>query len=183
QQLGVRQERMVAAESILRHAVHAAEVAAVSDRYPQVVQHPPARIGEQAIRRDARRRRGERHRARERDACIGERNDSSHRLWEMQPVILAEGDHEEYDRRAMPLGSYSKSMPPLRFPVAVIMQRTPLANRWVDERWEAIAVEVAEESAASTERVEDSGSSTRWRCAGHFVELHPVETEGYYLNV
>jgi Protein of unknown function (DUF3305) len=73
-------------------------------------------------------------------------------------------------------------MPPLRFPVAVIMQRTPLANRWVDERWDAIAVEVVEESAESTERIEDSLASTRWRCAGHFVELHPVETEGYYLN-
>ena len=73
-------------------------------------------------------------------------------------------------------------MPPLRFPVAVIMQRTPLANRWVDERWEAIAVEVTEESPAAAERIEDRPSGTRWRCVGHFVELHPVEIEGYYLN-
>ena len=74
-------------------------------------------------------------------------------------------------------------MPPLRFPVAVIMQRTPLANRWVDERWEAIAVEVAEESSESAQRLDDASSGTKWRCPGHFVELHPVETIGYYLNV
>ena len=73
-------------------------------------------------------------------------------------------------------------MPSLRFPVAVIMQRTPLANRWIDERWEAIAVEVAEESTETAECVEDSPSRSAWRCAGHFVELHPAETEGYYLN-
>jgi len=73
-------------------------------------------------------------------------------------------------------------MPLMRFPVAVIMQRVPLANRWSDERWEAIAVEVAEESAEGSQRIEDSPAGTRWRCPGHFVELHPVEAEGYYLN-
>jgi len=74
-------------------------------------------------------------------------------------------------------------MPPLRFPVAVIMQRMPLANRWVDERWEAIAVEVDDANTPSVERIPDGGDGTRWRCRGHEVELHPVEAEGYYLNV
>jgi len=74
-------------------------------------------------------------------------------------------------------------MPPMRFPVAVIMQRTPLANRWSDERWEAVAVELAEESTVPPQRIEDSLTGARCRCPGHFVELHPVETEGYYLNV
>jgi hypothetical protein len=73
-------------------------------------------------------------------------------------------------------------MPLMRFPVAVIMQRVPLTNRWTDERWEAIAVELAEESAEGPQRIEDSLAGTRWRCPGHFVELHPVEAEGYYLN-
>ena len=73
-------------------------------------------------------------------------------------------------------------MPPMRFPVAVVMQHTPLANRWVDERWEAIAVELTEESMVAPERIEDSQAGTRWRCSGHFVELHPVEIEGYFLN-
>src|SRR5215470_887437 len=73
-------------------------------------------------------------------------------------------------------------MPVMRFPVAVTMQRIPLANRWSDERWEAVAVEVAEESTAAPQRIDDGAAGTRWRCPGHFVELHPVEIEGYYLN-
>jgi hypothetical protein len=73
-------------------------------------------------------------------------------------------------------------MPVLRFPVAVVMQRTPLVNRWTDERWDAVAVELAEESTAPPERIDDSQAGTRWRCPGYFVELHPAETEGYYLN-
>jgi hypothetical protein len=73
-------------------------------------------------------------------------------------------------------------MPLMRFPVAVTMQRTPLANRWSDERWEAVAVELAEESAEGPQQIADSASATRWRCPGYFVELHPVEAEGYYMN-
>ena len=32
------------------------------------------------------------------------------------------------------------SMTAVRFPVAVIIERMPLANRWVSERWEPVAV-------------------------------------------
>jgi hypothetical protein len=73
-------------------------------------------------------------------------------------------------------------MPLMRFPVAVTMQRVPLANRWVDERWEAIAVELAEESPGDPVCIDDAAAGTRWRFPGLFVELHPVEAEGYYLN-
>jgi hypothetical protein len=86
------------------------------------------------------------------------------------------------DRRRYKFLCASKSMPLMRFPVAVIMQRVPLVNRWSDERWEAVAVEVAEESTAAPQRIDDGAAGTRWRCPGYFVELHPVETEGYYLN-
>lgn len=73
-------------------------------------------------------------------------------------------------------------MPPVRFPVAVIMQRTPLANRWASERWEAVAVEAAAESTAACTLQSDGPEGTRWRCGGHTIELHPSESEGYYLN-
>jgi hypothetical protein len=72
-------------------------------------------------------------------------------------------------------------MAPLRFPVAVIMQRVALVNRWADERWEAIAVEPCDEPAGNT-LVSDDAQRQRWRCTGHAIELHPVEAEGYYLN-
>ena len=74
-------------------------------------------------------------------------------------------------------------MPPLRFPIAVIMQRTPLTNRWADESWGAIAVELDDTGIASVKRIENQGDAMRWRCRGHEVELHPVEAEGYYLNL
>jgi len=75
-------------------------------------------------------------------------------------------------------------MQPLRFPVTVIMQRTPLANRWVSERWDAVAVEVEDPTSALPSSVASGpAAATRWRCPGHEIELHPVEAEGYYLNL
>ena len=73
-------------------------------------------------------------------------------------------------------------MPPLRFPVAVIMQRIPLANRWASERWEAVAIEAGDSAAPGFTLLSDDAEGTRWRCTGYAIELHPVESEGYYLN-
>jgi len=73
-------------------------------------------------------------------------------------------------------------MPPLRFPVAVVMQRIPLANRWANERWEARAVELEDPRSAGPSIAGDATRS-RWRFSGLEVELHPVEAQGYYLNV
>ncbi|HET9764342.1 MAG TPA: DUF3305 domain-containing protein [Casimicrobiaceae bacterium] len=73
-------------------------------------------------------------------------------------------------------------MPPLRFPVAVVMQRVPLASRWADERWEACAVELEHPESRSPSTTVDATRS-RWRFSGLEIELHPVEAQGYYLNV
>jgi hypothetical protein len=74
-------------------------------------------------------------------------------------------------------------MSPLRFPVAVIMQRIPLASRWADERWEALAVEPCDDALPAQTLLSDAADTMRWRCTGHVIELHPTEAEGYYLNV
>ena len=75
QQLVVRQERVVAAEHLLRHAVDAAEVAAVGDRDAQVVQAPAARVRERPARRRAR---GVAHERRaRRSAARGRRSERS----------------------------------------------------------------------------------------------------------
>jgi hypothetical protein len=76
-------------------------------------------------------------------------------------------------------------MPSSRFPVAVILQRTPLANRWVDERWEPVAIESADAASlgAVPQRISDDATGTRWRFAGHWIELHRSEAEGYFLNI
>jgi uncharacterized protein DUF3305 len=79
-------------------------------------------------------------------------------------------------------------MPPsfLRFSVAVLMQRTPLENRWVSERWDPIAVvpvpSGATEAAAPV-RVRDDDTCTQWRFDGHALELHRSEAEGYHRNL
>jgi hypothetical protein len=79
----------------------------------------------------------------------------------------------------------------MRFPVAVIFERTTLANRWVSECWGPVAVippVVATRSAGvpgapTAVKISDEPSSTRWRFDGHAFELHPTEAEGYYLNL
>ncbi len=75
---------------------------------------------------------------------------------------------------------------PLRFPVAVIFQRTPLVNKWVSERWEPVEAQPSlDETAADSvpERLADVGGAERWRFGGHALELHRSEGEGYYLNI
>ena len=77
-------------------------------------------------------------------------------------------------------------MTPLRFPVAVIFQRTPLANRWASERWEPDAVEPQPDATSGPRApvcIADDASGTRWRFGGHAVELHRSEGEGYHLNL
>jgi len=72
----------------------------------------------------------------------------------------------------------------LRFPVAVIMRRVPLANRWVSERWEPAAIEPEPSAtAAGPVALGDDGGGPRWRFGGFALELHPSEAEGYFLNI
>lgn len=77
------------------------------------------------------------------------------------------------------------SMTPVRFPVAVIVRRTPLASRWSTERWEPVAVEAATELATGDAPMQlaDDGERSRWRFYGLAIELHRTEAEGYFLNV
>jgi hypothetical protein len=73
-----------------------------------------------------------------------------------------------------------------RFPVAVIMQRTPIANRWVNERWEPVAVLPLQDDAppgVAPMRIRDDATCTQWRFDGEALELHRSEAEGYHLNL
>jgi hypothetical protein len=74
----------------------------------------------------------------------------------------------------------------VRIPVDVIMERVPLANRWVSERWQPAAVvpvEASSDGSTSCERLEPDAQVARWRCGGCEIELHRSEAEGYYLNL
>ena len=78
-------------------------------------------------------------------------------------------------------------MQALRFPVDVVMERVPLANRWVDEVWRPVAVEPrrpsAVESMPTAVCAEEGAAASRWIVPGHAIELHPSEAEGYFLNL
>jgi len=76
------------------------------------------------------------------------------------------------------------AMTPARFPVSVIIACTPLANRWQNERWEPVAVELGRGglNAGLGEPVPVDVERRRWRFRGHAIELHRSEAEGYFLN-
>jgi hypothetical protein len=75
------------------------------------------------------------------------------------------------------------AMTPARFPVSVIVACIPLANRWQSERWEPVAVEAAVgEPTLRSPPVPLDAAGKRWRFAGHAIELHRSEGEGYFLN-
>lgn len=75
-------------------------------------------------------------------------------------------------------------MQPLRFPVDVVMERAPLANRWVSEIWRPAWIEPAEPARGEiVERLADERTIERWRIGPFTIELHPVEAEGYFLNL
>jgi hypothetical protein len=72
---------------------------------------------------------------------------------------------------------------PLRFPVAVVIERVPLANRWASEQWRVATVERDDSEPAPPVKLSDDATGTRWRFVGHSIELHRSESEGYFLNI
>ena len=70
------------------------------------------------------------------------------------------------------------------YPVAVIMERVRLANRWGSERWEAKGVVRDVMPAGSGERVIVSDERIlQILFPGFVLKLHPDEAEGYLYNV
>ena len=77
-------------------------------------------------------------------------------------------------------------MLPLYFSVDVLMERVPLANRWISEQWQPAAVVPRSEglrTPQAPECVTDGPEGTTWRFRDLAIELHPTEAEGYFLNV
>jgi hypothetical protein len=68
--------------------------------------------------------------------------------------------------------------------VAVVMERTPLANRWRSEKWEPIGVVPdTNEPGAAPRVLMDNSSRAQWLHPGFKLELFHDEAEGYYLNL
>ena len=75
-------------------------------------------------------------------------------------------------------------MQALQISVDVVMERVPLASLWQSETWRPFAVVpslAAEDAVGACIALDAEGH--RWRFPGHVIELHPVEAEGYFLNL
>lgn len=70
------------------------------------------------------------------------------------------------------------------YPLAVIMERVKLANRWATERWEVKGVVRDVDPRGSGERVIVNGEdATQILFPGMRLRLERAEAEGYYLNI
>ena len=72
----------------------------------------------------------------------------------------------------------------MSYRLAVIMQRTMLANRWVSEQWEAKGV-VIDNSISGTppRRIVQAEPIEQILFPGHELKRQRHEAEGYYLNI
>jgi hypothetical protein len=70
-----------------------------------------------------------------------------------------------------------------RFPVAVVMQRRQLNNRWQSEAWEPRSVIPSIEPKGAPRLLVDEAGTQQWLYPGFELVLHRDEAEGYYLNV
>ena len=73
-------------------------------------------------------------------------------------------------------------MPPPSVPVAVIMERRPVASRWQSEKWEPTGI-VPEDGGAAPRLLTEDSEHARWLHTGFAIELHRDQAEGYYLNL
>lgn len=74
-------------------------------------------------------------------------------------------------------------MLPARFPVAVVIERVILSDRWESEQWRVAAVERDDSPQHPPVRMVHEAKRTCWRFTGLSVELHLSESEGYHLNI
>ena len=77
-------------------------------------------------------------------------------------------------------------MRPVYFSVDITMERVPLDNRWVSEKWQPASVVAHNDGRTEPsppECVQDGPAGTQWRFPGMAIELHSSEAEGYYLNL
>lgn len=68
--------------------------------------------------------------------------------------------------------------------VGVVMQRTPLANRWQPYRWRPLEIVDSPMLVQGGARcLRDDVSDTRWLFPGFDIKLFSDEGEGYFLNI
>lgn len=70
------------------------------------------------------------------------------------------------------------------FPIAVVMERRRLDNRWVDEAWEAVGIVPAfGENPATTRALVTETDRDQYLVGGFTLELFRDEADNYFLNL
>ena len=105
EELAPRQEPVLAAEDLLRHAVDAAEVAAVGDRDPQIAHGPAERVGRRSSRRSVENPRGAPARA------LSSRSSASPRSGASRSSRCRTRSRSTRSSRSSPCGSRSRPSP------------------------------------------------------------------------
>ena len=68
-------------------------------------------------------------------------------------------------------------------PLAIVMQRRALNNRWQSEAWEPLGIVANHAGAGEPTLLVEEGGNAQWLHPGFELKLFRDETEGYYLNV
>jgi hypothetical protein len=68
-------------------------------------------------------------------------------------------------------------------PIAIVMQRRALQNRWQSEVWEPLGVIVNHAGGGEPSLLVEEGGVVQWLHPGFELKLFRDEAEGYYLNV
>jgi Protein of unknown function (DUF3305) len=69
------------------------------------------------------------------------------------------------------------------FPIAVVMQRRAVQNRWIDCVWEPWGVLSGYAGERARRMLVSDAAAAQWLHPGFTLVLHRDEVEGYYLNV
>jgi hypothetical protein len=72
-------------------------------------------------------------------------------------------------------------MLPLRFPIAVVIERVPLANRWASQQWRVAMVERDDNGPAPAVKLSDDATGMRSLVSNRGV-LHPQNSRNPYSH-
>jgi len=87
------------------------------------------------------------------------------------------------ERDIAPVGVILRRMHESSIPVAIIMQRRALQNRWQSEAWAPFGIVLNHAQAGEPTLLVEQGGVTQWLHPGFELKLFRDEGEGYYLNV
>lgn len=90
--------------------------------------------------------------------------------------MITEGD-------IAPVGVILRRMHESSIPVAVIMQRRALQNRWQSEAWAPFGIVLNHVGGGQPQLLVEEGGIAQWLHPGFDLKLFRDEGEGYYLNV